>query len=68
MAPKCARVVAVDVSPVMLDRLRAMVEASRLTNIDIVQAGFLTYEHEGDRVDFVYSGDGIFARYVLRAV
>ena len=55
VAPRCSRVIAVDVSPVMLDRLRAKVEASRLTNIDVVQAGFLTYEHEGDRVDFVYS-------------
>ena len=55
VAPRCSRVIAVDVSPVMLDRLRTKVAASRLTNIDVVQAGFLTYEHEGDRVDFVYS-------------
>jgi SAM-dependent methyltransferase len=55
VAPRCARVIAVDVSPVMLDRLRANVEGSGLTNIDVVHAGFLTYEHEGARADFVYS-------------
>lgn len=55
VAPRCSRVIAVDVSPVMLDRLRAKVGSSRLSNIDVVQAGFLTYEHRGDRVGFVYS-------------
>jgi SAM-dependent methyltransferase len=55
VAPTCARVVAVDVSPVMLDRLRAKVAAAGLANVDVVQAGFLTYEHQGERADFVYS-------------
>ncbi len=54
-AEACARVVAVDVSPVMLDRLRTKVSASGRTNIEVVQAGFLTYEHSGDGADFVYS-------------
>jgi ubiquinone/menaquinone biosynthesis C-methylase UbiE len=55
VAPECARVVAVDVSPVMLRRLRAKVEESALTNIEIVQSGFLSYEHRGAPADFVYS-------------
>ena len=55
VAPVCARVVAVDVSPVMLERLRAKVAASALVNVEAVQAGFLTYEHQGPAVDFVYS-------------
>lgn len=55
VAPACERVVAVDISPVMLDRLRAKVAASALINVVVVHAGFLTYEHHGPPADFVYS-------------
>lgn len=55
VAPVCARVVAVDVSPVMLRTLRSKIERERLDNIEVVQAGFLTYEHEGTPADVVYS-------------
>ena len=51
----CRRVVAVDVSPVMLARLRREARRRRLNNVDVVQAGFLTYEHAGAPADFVYS-------------
>jgi SAM-dependent methyltransferase len=54
-APECGRVVAVDVSPVMLRALRGRVERSGLANVDVVEAGFLTYEHEGAPADVVYS-------------
>ncbi|MPZ99046.1 MAG: methyltransferase domain-containing protein [Dehalococcoidia bacterium] len=54
VAPLCARVVAADVSPVMLDVLRAKVDRAQ-GRVDLVQAGFLTYEHEGRPADFVYS-------------
>lgn len=54
-APACARLVAVDISPVMLDLLRARVSASGLSNVEVVQSGFLTYEHRGKQADFVYS-------------
>lgn len=54
-AAVCARVVAVDVSPVMLQRLRAKVAAAQLTNVEVVQSGFLSYEHHGPAADFVYS-------------
>lgn len=54
-ATLCARVVAVDVSPVMLDRLTAKVRASNLDNVEVVRAGFLSYEHEGHAADVVYS-------------
>jgi ubiquinone/menaquinone biosynthesis C-methylase UbiE len=50
-----ARVVAVDVSPVMLAALRPRVDAAGLSNVDVVEAGFLTYEHEGRPADIVYS-------------
>lgn len=55
VAPYCARVVAVDVSPVMLDELRAKVGDARSGHVEVVQAGFLTYEHTGAAADVVYS-------------
>jgi SAM-dependent methyltransferase len=54
-APACARVIAVDVSPVMLRLLRSKVAAARIGNLDVVQAGFLTYDHHGGLADVVYS-------------
>lgn len=54
-ASRCARVVAVDVSPVMLDVMRTKLRTSRLSNVEIVHAGFLSYEHQGEPADFVYS-------------
>jgi len=54
-APHCRRVVAVDVSPAMLDVLRQRATAAGFTNVDCVEAGFLSYEHAGGPVDLVYS-------------
>jgi ubiquinone/menaquinone biosynthesis C-methylase UbiE len=54
-AAACARVVAVDVSPVMLGPLRAKLDAAGVGNVEVVQAGFLSYEHEGRPADVVYS-------------
>lgn len=50
-----ARVVAVDISPVMLSILRNKVRVAGLENVDIVQSGFLSYEHQRRQADFVYS-------------
>jgi ubiquinone/menaquinone biosynthesis C-methylase UbiE len=55
VASACAKVIAVDVSPVMLSRLQAKVSAAGLTNIELVRAGFLSYEHEGKPADLIYS-------------
>ncbi|MEQ7128372.1 class I SAM-dependent methyltransferase [Actinopolymorpha sp. B11F2] len=55
VAPECRRIVAVDVSPVMLRILRAKIDETGLDNIDSVRAGFLTYDHQGSPADFVYS-------------
>jgi ubiquinone/menaquinone biosynthesis C-methylase UbiE len=55
VAPACARIVAVDVSPVMLDRLRLKAAQAEVDNLEIVQAGFLSYRHQGGLADFVYS-------------
>jgi SAM-dependent methyltransferase len=48
-------VVAVDVSPVMLEALRSRLATLGLTNVDVVEAGFLTYQHAGPPADVVYS-------------
>ena len=49
------RVVAVDVSPVMLARLRAKLAEAGTANVEVVQGGFLTYDHRGGAADLVYS-------------
>ncbi|MDP1850455.1 MAG: class I SAM-dependent methyltransferase [Solirubrobacteraceae bacterium] len=54
-AAVCARVVAVDVAPLMLARLREKLDSSTLSNVEVVSAGFLTYEHVGGPADVVYS-------------
>jgi ubiquinone/menaquinone biosynthesis C-methylase UbiE len=48
-------VIAVDVSEPMLGRLESKVANLGLSNVKTVHAGFLTYEHVGDPVDFIYS-------------
>jgi ubiquinone/menaquinone biosynthesis C-methylase UbiE len=55
VAPRCGRVVAVDVSESMLASLRAKLAERGPGNVEVVQAGFLTYEHAGPPADFVYS-------------
>ena len=54
-APECARVIAVDISELMLDQLQSKVADLELSNVEIVRAGFLTYEHVGVPADFIYS-------------
>ena len=55
VAPNVRRVVAVDVSPVMLDHLRAKLANAGVGNVECVQSGFLTYDHAGAPADVVYS-------------
>lgn len=59
VAPHCRRVVAVDVSSVMLDYLGERAARAGLANVDGVRAGFLTYEHEGEPLDFVYTRNAL---------
>lgn len=47
------RVVAVDISPAMLDRLRDLVAEAEITNLECAHAGFLSYEHTGPPADAV---------------
>jgi len=53
-APLCRRVVAVDPSPAMLAAARA-----RDARIECVEAGFITYEHEAEAPDVVYSRNAL---------
>lgn len=55
VAPMCRRVVAVDPSPVMLERLRHKADEAGVDNVEIAAAGFLTYAHIGEPADIVYS-------------
>lgn len=49
------RVVAVDVSDVMLAQLTEKLARRSAGNIEVAHAGFLTYRHEGPPADAVYS-------------
>ena len=53
VAPLARRVVAVDPSPAMLERARAR------GGVEVVEAGFLSYVHEGDPPQFVYSRNAL---------
>lgn len=58
-APFCKRVIAVDVSQAMLEVMRTRAERLSITNIEYVQAGFLSYQHAGDPADIVYSRNAL---------
>ncbi len=51
----CKRVVAVDVSDAMLAILEREIERAGCDNIEVVHAGLLSYDHQGEPADFVYS-------------
>jgi SAM-dependent methyltransferase len=55
----CRRVVAVDISAEMIDHARTRAAELALPNVQCVQAGFLSYEHEGPPADFVYSRNAL---------
>lgn len=58
-APHVGRVVAVDVSPAMQSLLRDRVAEAGLSNIECVQAGFLSYEHAGPPADAVFTRNAL---------
>jgi ubiquinone/menaquinone biosynthesis C-methylase UbiE len=55
VAAAVRRVVAVDVSPLMLAHLGDKLRHRGVDNVECVAAGFLTYEHRGAPADLVYS-------------
>lgn len=58
-APHCRRVVAVDPSPAMLEVARRRLIEAGLENVELVEAGFLGYEHEGDPPQLVHSRNAL---------
>jgi ubiquinone/menaquinone biosynthesis C-methylase UbiE len=54
-AAEVRRIVAVDVSPAMLERLGDKLRGCGVKNVECVCAGFLTYEHRGELADLVYT-------------
>ena len=54
-APFCHHVFAVDMSSAMLTRLQQKAKKQKINNVTPVQQGFLSYEHQGGQVDFIYS-------------
>ena len=59
VARRCGQVIAVDVSPVMTDAIRRKIKTERLNNVGVVEAGFLSYEHEGRPADMVFSRNAL---------
>lgn len=59
LAPHCRRVIAVDVSVPMLERLGVRAAAAGIANVEVVRAGFLSYEHQGEPVDVVVSRNAL---------
>jgi SAM-dependent methyltransferase len=55
----CRHVIAVDVSPAMTHALRARVDALGIDNVTVVEAGFLSYNHVGERPGFVYTRNAL---------
>jgi SAM-dependent methyltransferase len=54
-----ASVVAVDVSPAMVDVIRERSEKLELDNVTVVKSGWLSYDHALDPADFVYARNAL---------
>ncbi len=55
VARRCRRVVGVDISPKMLAGARRRIQDAGLTNVELVEASFLSHRHEGEPADAVTS-------------
>ena len=59
VAPRCSRVVAVDVSAAMLTHARVAADEAGVRNLECVQAGFLDYRHQGQPADVVHTRNAL---------
>jgi len=59
VAPHCKKVIAVDVSLVMIAATKAKIEKLGLQNVEVVKEGFLSFEAPAGSVDFVYSRNAL---------
>lgn len=55
----CRRVVAIDVSTPMRRTLEQQAQLLGLSNVESVGGGFLSYRHDGELADFVYSRNAL---------
>jgi ubiquinone/menaquinone biosynthesis C-methylase UbiE len=55
LAKLCHKLYAIDVSPIMIDYSREKARSNNINNIEFQNAGFLTYEHTGEKFDHIYS-------------
>ena len=55
----CREVVAVDVSAAMVEFLRRRAHDDGITNVRVVHAGFLTYEHHGHGADVIFTRNAL---------
>ncbi len=59
VAPLVKQVIAVDPSPAMITALQTTVAERGLTNVTVVEAGFLSYQHRGAPVDCIYTRNAL---------
>jgi ubiquinone/menaquinone biosynthesis C-methylase UbiE len=59
IAPHVGRVVAADVSPAMVTYLRRRIEEAGLDNVTVVEAGFMSYQHDGVLADVVHTRNAL---------
>ena len=59
VAEHCDRVVAVDVSEPMLEVAREKIAAEGVENVEVVHAGFLSYDHAGPPASVVFSRNAL---------
>jgi cyclopropane fatty-acyl-phospholipid synthase-like methyltransferase len=55
----CVRVIAVDPSPAMATELRRRAAAAGVENVEVAEAGFLSYRHGGPPADAAYSRNAL---------
>lgn len=58
-APIARSVIAVDPSPAMVARLRQRLAEERLHNVTTIEAGFLSYDHAGEPLDFAFTRNAL---------
>jgi SAM-dependent methyltransferase len=59
LAPRCEKVIAIDVSPAMIATLKEKISKLGLTNVEVVEAGFLSFQADPNSIDFVYSRNAL---------
>ncbi len=59
VADYCSRVVAIDIAEPMVDITRRKVAEQALDNVEVVHDGFISYQHQGEPADVVFSKNAL---------